>query len=174
LATAGDEEAAWLLKEYEKDVADALSSEDIPDTQIYLQIKQQEMSSITALVSPEQRALFLDEIHRFIAGARAKVKAQTTIVPSGTEHEIEKSVRLYPKALLGGPAVAACFTKEQLEDIGSPKWSSEQLVLKSWADGTRSIYDITRLAIFETGTQLTLAYALAFFDHYAEQGIVSL
>ena len=67
-----------------------------------------------------------------------------------------------------------CFTPEQLEVIGHPKWNVLQLVLKSWADGTRSVYDIARLATFETGEPLTLAYALAFFEHYAAQGIVSL
>ena len=39
---------------------------------------------------------------------------------------------------------------------------------------TRSIYDITRLAIFETGAPLSLEYVLTLFEHYAEQGIVSL
>ena len=174
LVTAGDEEAGWLLGEYKKDVESALSSEDITDTQIYFELKQREMSSIAALVSPTQRTCFLDKVHEFAASAKARVKAQTAIVPSGNEQEIAVSKRLFPKALFGGPAVAACFTKEQLEDIGSPKWSSEQLVLKSWADGTRSIYDITRLGIFETGTQFTLGYTLLFFEHYAKQGIVSL
>ena len=66
------------------------------------------------------------------------------------------------------------FTQAQLADIGRPKWSAEQLVLKSWADGTRNIYDITRLAVFETGAQLDLNYTLTLFKHYARQGLVSL
>jgi hypothetical protein len=174
MVAAGDKEAGWLLEAYKQDVQDALSRGDIADTQIYLDLKQQEMSSIATLVSPGKTARTLDEIRGFMADVGERIETRKVIVPGGTEQEIAKSKQLFPKALLGGPAVDGCFTEEQLGDIGRPKWSSEQLVLKSWADGTRSIYDITRLAIFETGTQLDLEYTLTLFLQYAKQGIVSM
>jgi hypothetical protein len=173
LTTAGDREAGWLLAEYKKTIQHDLDSREVADTQIYLDLKQREMASIAVLVSPTARADLLQEIRAYITATRAGVVETKEIVPQGTVPEIEVSQRRFPRTVLGGPAVAACFTKEQLRDIGSPKWSSVQLVLKSWADGTRSIYDITRLAIYETGTQLDLGYALTFFEHYAEQGIVT-
>lgn len=173
LVSAGDEEAEWLLRAYKDDVQKTLRSGNPADTEIYVSLMQREMSSIAALVSTERRGCFFDDIGTFIADVGAR-QAGSTIVPRGNTQETERSKRLYPKALLGGPAVDACFTEAQLEDIGRPKWSSEQLVLKSWADGTRSIYDIARLATYETGAQLSLEYVLTFFENYADQGIVSL
>jgi hypothetical protein len=174
MVAAGDDEAAWLLETYKRDVQEALRGNDIPDTQIYFDLKQKEMEGVAALASPDTRGNLADEIRGFIADEQARVEGGSAIVPAGTEQQVRESKRLFPKALLGGPAVDRCFTEEQLQDIGRPKWSSEQLVCKSWADGTRSIYDITRLAILETGAQLDLAYALTLFRHYAQQGIVSL
>jgi hypothetical protein len=66
------------------------------------------------------------------------------------------------------------LTPDQLAELGPPKWSTRQLVLKSWADGTRSIYEIARLASYEIGERLDMGYCLTFFRHYARQGIVSL
>jgi hypothetical protein len=174
LVTAGDEEAEWLLAEYKKDVEATLRDGCIPDTQIYLDLKQQEMSAVAALTPPDKKAALLDDIRRFIADARTWIDKEALIVPAGSEEEEGQSKRLFPKALLGGPAVDGCFAPEQLEVIGHPKWNVLQLVLKSWADGTRSVYDIARLASFETGEPVGLAYALAFFEHYVAQGIVSL
>jgi hypothetical protein len=174
LVAAGDEEAEWLLAEYKKDVKAALLDGSIPDTQIYLDLKGREMSHVAALASPDRELAFRDDVRQFIAAAKTGIKTEALIVPAGSEEEVRQSKRLFPKAVLGGPAVDGCFTPEQLEAIGRPKWSALQLVLKSWADGTRSIYDITRLAIFETGEPVSLAYATALFEHYAAQGIVSL
>jgi hypothetical protein len=173
LTTAGDLEAEWILAEYRRAIQSDLDGREIADTQIYLELKQQEMASIAVLVSPARKAAFHQEICQYIAATRAGIVEGNEIVPQGTEPEVAASKRLYPRTVLGGPAVAACFTEEQLQDVGSPKWSSAQLVLKSWADGTRSIYDITRLAIFETGIPLELGYTLTFFEHYARQGIVT-
>lgn len=174
LVTAGDREAEWLLSEYKKDVKAALRDGCIPDTQIYLDLKRREMSHVAVLTSPAREAAFLDDVRQFIAAAKTWIKEETLIVPAGSEEEVRQSKRLFPKAVLGGPAVDGCFTPQQLEAIGRPKWSALQLVLKSWADGTRSIYDIARLAVFETGEPVSLAYATALFEHYAAQGIVSL
>jgi hypothetical protein len=174
LVAGGDEEAEWLLAEFKKDVEATLRDGSIPDTQIYLDLKQREMSDVATLASPGREAALLDDVRRFVASARAWIEEEAVIVPAGSEEEVRQSKRVFPRAVLGGPAVDGCFTPEQLEVVGRPKWSVPQLVLKSWADGTRSIYDITRLAIFETGEPLTLAYALAFFEHYAAQRIVSL
>jgi hypothetical protein len=173
LTTAGDREAEWLLAEYQSAIQADLDGAKIADTQIYFDLKGREMASIALIVSPAKRADLLAEVNEYVATKKADVIEGNTITPQGTKQEVEESVRLYPKTVLGGPAVAACFSEEQLQDIGSPKWSSVQLVLKSWADGTRSIHDITRLAIYETGAQLDLAYTLAFFEHYAHQGIVT-
>jgi hypothetical protein len=49
------------------------------------------------------------------------------------------------------------------------------LVLKSWADGRRSVYEIIRRALYEMpqrAEQLTLGYALDFFRAYANHGLV--
>jgi len=167
-------EGPALLKQYKPKVESCLTYGNVADALIFLQIKQQEMSSIAEIVSPDRKADFLDQVRTFTASVKRTLKHQNVLVPVGTEQETQKSKRLFPKAILGGPAVNECFTEEQLEDIGRPKWNNVHLILKSWADGNRSIYDITRLAIFETGKDLSLAYALTFFEHYAEQGIVSL
>jgi hypothetical protein len=174
LVTAGNEEAEWLLAEFKKDVEATLRDGSIPDTQIYFDLKQREMSDVAVLASPARKAALLDGVRQFIADARTQVDQEVLIVPVGNTEEERQSKQLYPKALLGGPAVDSCFTPEQLEIIGHPKWNVLQLVLKSWADGTRSIYDIARLATFETGEPVELAYALAFFEHCAAQEIVSL
>jgi hypothetical protein len=174
LACAGLEEAEWLLGEFEREVRTALKAGDVADSGIYLTLKQQEMSSVAELVPEGQRAELLDRVRAFIDRMRAGAPAWNEIVPAGSPQEIKESRHLYPRALLGGPAVDACFTPAQLADLGQPKWSYKQLVLKAWADGTRSVYEIARLASFETGAAIDLGYALAFFEHYAQQGIVTL
>jgi hypothetical protein len=173
LVVAGDEEAKWLLSAYKRDVRQTLDTQDVPDTQIYLEVKRQEMHDIAALTAPDRVGGLLEEVDRFIEEMN-EVDAKHLIVPRGTREEVERSKRLFPRTVIGGPAVETCFTRAQLQDIGSPKWSTTQLVLKSWADGHRSIYEIARRAIYETGTPLSLGYALAFFEHYARQGLVSL
>jgi hypothetical protein len=173
LVTAGDREAAWLLDAYREDVARALDSDKIADGQIYAWLKRREMSSLAAFVSLEGRVSLLGEVER-IAGDVLRRCGPRTIVPQGTASDIEASKGCYPRALVGGPAVARCFTDAQLRAIGAPKWSTPQLVLKSWADGSRSVYDITCLALYETEAPLTLSYTLALFQHYADAGIVSL
>jgi hypothetical protein len=174
VVTAGDAEAEWLLAEYKKDVEATLRDGKVPDTQIYLDLKQREMSGVAHLVSPGRKEALREEVCGFIAGVRARIGEETAIVPAGTGEEVERSRQTFPKAILGGTAVDGCFTPEQLQVIGSPRWDRVQLVLKSWADGSRSVYDITRLTIFETGARLSLDYTLAFFEQYARQGIVSL
>jgi hypothetical protein len=170
--SAGEPEAEWLLGEFRREVRAALGGEAVRDTDLYLEIVGREMSSVAELVPADRRARVLDEVQVFLADTRARLSSRRAIVPSGTEKEMEKSKRLYPKALLGGPAVDACFTPAQLARIGRPKWSHKQLVLKAWADGRRSVYEIARLAAFETGTAVDLGYALAFFECYARQGLV--
>ena len=174
LLTAGDQEARWLLAEYKKDVENTVGNGSVADTGIYLDLKQREMSSLAEIASPDQKAELLSEIREFVTDVKKRITNETVIVPAGTEQEVERAKQLCPKAIVGGPAVEECFTGEQLQDIGSPKWDHVQLILKSWADGNRSVYDITRLATFETGVPLSLGYTLAFFEHYAKQGIISL
>lgn len=173
LAGAGEPEAAWLLETLRREVARTLKAGGVADTGLYLDRAQRELSSVAELAPKERRAAIHEGVQAFIDGLRAGTP-QREIVPAGTPDEIAKSQRLYPKALLGGPAVDACFTPAQLAQIGRPKWSYPQLVLKSWADGTRSVYEIARRASFETCEAIDLAYALAFFEGYARQGIVEL
>jgi hypothetical protein len=174
LVSAGEPEAAWLLDQLKCEVHAALRGGQVRDTALYLEIKRQEMSSVAELAPAEKRASLRDEARAYVADVEAELAAQRTIAPRGTLAEVAKSRQLFPRALLGGPAVDACFTPEQRAEIGRPKWSYPQLVLKSWADGTRSVYEIARRASFETGSVIDLAYALTFFEHYAQQGIVEL
>jgi len=174
LVGAGEPEAAWLLGELEQEADAALHNGNVADTDLYLEVVQREMSSAAELAPVGRRADMIEEFQAFIDRARAGTANRTGIAPRGTDAEVAKSKRLYPRALLGGPAVDVCFSAEQLAEIGPPKWSHKQLVLKSWADGTRSIYEIARRASFETGDSIDLGYALAFFEHYARQGIVAL
>jgi hypothetical protein len=174
LLSAGDREAGWLLGQYEREVKAPPARDEVADVGIYLALKRREMASLAVLASPEERDGLLRQVDRIIDDIGEAAGPGRAIVPTGTAAQIEESVHLYPKAVIGGPAVAACFTPDQLAELGSPKWSTLQLVLKSWADGTRSVYEIARLASYEMGDQLDLAYCLAFFDHYARQGIVTL
>jgi hypothetical protein len=174
LVSAGELEVAWLLDELKQEATTTLHNGTVTDTDLYLEIVQRQMSSAAELAPEDVRVGKLDEVQAFIDRLRAGTANRTEIAPRGTDAESSKSKRLYPKALLGGPAVDACFTGEQLAEIGPPKWSYKQLVLKSWADGTRSVYEIARRASFETGDRIDLGYALAFFEHYARQGIVTL
>jgi hypothetical protein len=174
LVSAGEPETEWLLGAIQQEAHEALHAGRVADTALYLEIKHRELSSVTELAPADRRADLREEVGAFIEQTRASTPTPSKIVPGGTRLQIEASKRLYPKALLGGPAVDACFTTEQLAQLGRPKWSYPQLVLKSWADGTRSVYEITRRAIYETGADLDLGYALAFFEHYARQGIVKL
>jgi hypothetical protein len=174
LVGAGEPEVTWLLDELKRKARAALHDGNVTDTDLYLEIVQRELSSAADLAPVDVRAGKLDEVQAFVDRVRAGTTNRTEIVPRGTDAEVARSKRLYPRALLGGPAVDACFSAEQLAEIGSPKWSYKQLVLKSWADGTRPIYEIVRRASFETGKEIDLEYALAFFGYYARQGIVAL
>ena len=174
LLSAGDREAEWLLRDYEREVEATLARDEVADVGIYLALKRREMASLATLVSAGKRDDLVRQVDRTLDSISRKVTTRRAIVPHGTAAQIEGSKRLYPKTVIGGPAVAACFTADQLAALGPPRWSTLQLVLKSWADGTRSIYEIARLASYEMDGRLDLAYCLAFFDHYARQGIVSL
>ncbi len=174
LLSAGDREAEWLLEEYERELDAALAGDEVADVSIYLALVRREMASLAALVSADKRDHLLRQVDRIIDDASEKADPGRMIIPTGTPAQTEESVRLYPKAVIGGPAVAACLTADQLAELGPPKWSTLQLVLKSWADGTRSVYEIARLAGYEIGDRLDLGYCLSFFRHYARQGIVSL
>jgi hypothetical protein len=173
LVTAGDREVTWLLDAYREDAGRTLAADAIADGQIYGQLLRRELSSLAAIASPAMRSSVLREVER-LAGDVTRRCGARTIVPQGTAGEVTASKRRYPRALVGGTAVARCFTEEQLQAIGAPKWSTPQLVLKSWADGSRSVYEITRLGIYETGAPLTLAYTLGLFEAYAAAGLVTL
>jgi hypothetical protein len=173
LVTAADPEAAWLLDAYREQIGRVLAGGGIADGQIYAQLLKREMSSLATIASPVARDPLLREIERF-AGDVARRCGPQVIVPQGTASEVEASKRCYPRTLVGGTAVARCFTEAQLRAIGAPKWSTPQLVLKSWADGSRSVYEITRLALYETGAPLTLSYTLGLFEAYAAAGLVAM
>jgi hypothetical protein len=173
LVTAGDGEAAWLLDAYREQASRALDRGEVADGPLYVQQVAREMSSVAAIASPRARMGLIEDVERIAADLGRRCGPER-IVPQGTAHVTAESKRCYPRALVGGPAVARCFTAAQLRDIGAPKWSTPQLVLKSWADGTRSVHEITRLALNETGAALDLSYTLSLFRHYADAGLVSL
>jgi hypothetical protein len=174
LVTASEPEARWLLGRYKREFERSLTAGRERDTELCLDLAEREMLSIAEIVSHERRSGFRGDVCGYVAGLRQELGYRRVIRPAGTRAEVLESRRLYPRALRGGPAVAAGFTEAQLHDIGQPKWSTLHFVLKSWADGSRSIYDIARLASYETGQDLSLARVLTFFQHYAQQGIVSL
>lgn len=173
LVSAGDREVEWLRDVYREEVERAVAAGEVADGAIYAQLVEREMSSLAAIASPGARASLRREAAR-LARAVSRQCGARAIVPEGTADEVAASRRCYPRALVGGTAVARCFTEAQLRAIGAPKWSTLQLVLKSWADGSRSAYDIARLASTETGKALTLSYVLTFFQVYADAGLVSL
>ncbi len=178
MLSADYDDMLWLLGEYQKDIGQDLASGKIRDHSIYFEIKEMELKSMLKMVSGENRIKLGTEIDDIMSGLRSSVKEWVFLTPSGTEDEVRAASSLFPRTLIGGTASDACFDAEQLKRIGSPKWSNLQLLLKSWADGHRSISEICRHVLFESGMpangKLKLAYAIDFFRIYAKQGLAEM
>lgn len=178
LVSAGTEEAVWLLEKYFDDISVTLKRQIVPDTELFLTLKQREIDSLILLVDQKDRDVFKRKIQEVKKRIDSSSYSKKIIIPRGNRREVEESKNLFPASLIGGPAVNACFRKEELALIGNPKWDDTQVVLKAWANGKNSIYDITRWAIFEIGEEsiekLSLEFTLTFFKLYAEKGMVKL
>jgi hypothetical protein len=176
LASADASELKWLVEMILKEaLAGAVKA---PDGRVFLGIKEMEMKSLAVLLPEGDREPFLHRADMEFESIRRRIPALREIAPLGSADDIARSRRTFPRARLGGPPTQRFFTPEQIRKIGSPRWSNTHLVLKSWADGTRSVYDIARFAISELGeasaAQLTLPFLNTFFEIYAEQGIVAM
>jgi hypothetical protein len=177
MVNAGTEEALWLLGQFGDNARRVLASGESPDTELYLAQRRQEIMSLLELVDPHDIAFFEQEIRRLFDEFENSSFQKKTIVPDGSESAMNESHRMFPVVLIPGPATAKLFTKDELGIIGSrPKWDSTQLVLKVWANGKRSVYEITRRGLFEGAprNRLTLDYAVRLFKIYARAGLVRL
>lgn len=173
-AAADGEACAWLLDRAEESVRHASKEGALRDTELYFRQKARELASIAALAGGREQGRLQEGAKKVIEEARCLVPHEERIEPAGGTRERERSRRLFPLSSLGGSAVANLFTPAQLQVLGSPKWSTPQLVLKSWADGTRSVAEIARLASYELDEPVSLDDALAVFDAYARQGLVDM
>jgi len=178
LITAGTGEAEWLLEKYLEDIRKTLKRRIVPDTELFLILKQKEIDSLLILAEHKDRDLFEQKIQKIRKKIGYILYSKKIIIPLGNQREVEESKKLFPLSLVGGPAVNSCFHKDELKLIGNPKWDHVQVILKAWANGESSIYDITRWAIFEIGEEsiekLTLEYTLTFFKLFAKKGLVKL
>ncbi len=149
-----------------------------PDSGVFLEIGKMEMKSLAVLLPPEERKEFVTSTDKSFADIEAKLSNRRQITPSGSDEEKMRAKELFPRTLIGGPAVNRMFSSDEIKALGSPRWSNAHLVLKSYADGSRSIYDIAKFAISELGgkesARLTLPYLIRFFDIYARGGVVEM
>lgn len=173
-AAAEPEACEWLLDRGEQALRSAAKEGTLRDTDLYFRHKAQELTTIAALCGGRDGDRLRERARDAVESARRLVPREERLEPPGDRMEGEQSARTFPLSRLGGPAVANLFTPAQLQAIGSPKWSTPQLVLKSWADGKRSVAEIARLASYELGEPISLGYALAFFHAYARQGLVDI
>jgi hypothetical protein len=176
MLTAGREEVLWLLDEFKEQITSDFKENKTSDTGLYMELKKREMNSLLMLVEDEDKAEIQNKINDILDGIDKLDYVQKIITPEGGPELVQKSKELLPESLLGGPATASNFSAEELKIIGGPMWDHRQLVLKAWANGERSIYDITRWAIFECGphSKFSLDYTIKMFEIYAKNGLVRL
>lgn len=173
LQYAGDDEADWLLELVKARIRSDLQSSTPADLDVYLEIQRRICYSACSLASSTNVPILTKTADDFLFDL-ATHSSRRSISPPGSETEIRLARSIYPTTILGGTATDQNFTKDQIKKIGGPRWSRKQLILKSWADGSRNIYEIARRSIYELGFEIPLGYALSFFETYADQGIVSL
>jgi len=176
LATAGETEMKWLMTLILEDACAGAGK--ALDGQAFLEMRKMETRSLAVLLPESERASFRRRADTEFAALSRHLPTLREVLPVGTPEDIARSRELFPRAVLGGPATDRFLTPDQRQRLGSPKWSNTHLVLKAWADGTRSIHDIARFAIVELGEaqarKLTLPWLIDFFEAYAQQGIVKI
>ncbi len=176
MVSAEDGDIRNLTGDYLDDMRSQIDSASIPDHEIFFEQAQKELRNLHSMASAKERKNLEKASSEAISAMKPEVSEWKKIRPVCEELELADAHRLRPKCLVGGTAEDRFFSAEILQKIGSPKWSLDQIVLKSWADGKLSVYEIARRATYERGIsnieRFSVRRLLNLFSAYADAGLL--
>ena len=168
LASAGDEEAAWLAEAMIPLLEEELKSrvgDDEPERERFWRwaLKRHLLQAARLAVSSAGRERVMEIAERF--------KAEE-FMPRGIDLDDERGAHLVPLRKVWGTLTFESIPADR-RTFGSPRWSEAINNAWYWADGTRTIAEIAELVQLELGGK-PMTKMTALFELAAEAGLCEL